>query len=66
MKHPEKLDIIDEQENIIDQISRDEVHTKGLLHREVHVWLYTLDNKIIFQIEKIIRQFIKSVFKKIK
>jgi isopentenyldiphosphate isomerase len=49
MKHPEKLDIIDEQENIIDQTARDEVHIKGLLHREVHVWLYTPDNKIIFQ-----------------
>lgn len=49
MNHPEKLDVIDEQENIIDQVPRDEVHTKGLLHREVHVWLYTPDGKIIFQ-----------------
>ena len=48
-KHIEKLDIIDEQENIIDQVSRNEVHTKGLLHREVHVWLHTPDNRIIFQ-----------------
>ena len=48
-KYIEKLDIIDENENIIDQVSRDEVHIKGLLHREIHVWLHTSDNKIIFQ-----------------
>lgn len=49
MNYTEKLDVIDEQENIIDQISRNEVHGKGLLHREVHVWLHTPDDKIIFQ-----------------
>lgn len=44
-----KLDLIDENENIIGQASRSEIHEKGLLHREVHVWLYTNDGKIIFQ-----------------
>ena len=26
-----------------------EIHSKGLLHKEIHVWLYTPDGKLIFQ-----------------
>ena len=48
-KHTAKLEVIHENENIIPQVSRDEIHDKGLLHREVHVWLYTPEGKIIFQ-----------------
>ncbi len=43
------LEIIDEQENIIGLAPRSEIHTKGLLHREIHVWIITSDNKIVFQ-----------------
>ncbi len=28
---------------------RSEIHAKGLLHREIHVWIITSDNKIVFQ-----------------
>ncbi len=48
-KKIEMLDIVDENENIIGEAPRYEVHTNGLLHREIHVWLYTPKGKIIFQ-----------------
>ncbi|MGI6611972.1 MAG: NUDIX hydrolase [Candidatus Nanosyncoccaceae bacterium] len=43
------LNIVDEQGNIIDEETREKIHTDGLLHREVHVWLYTPRGEIIFQ-----------------
>ncbi len=45
----DKLNIIDEQGNIIGEDTRENIHSKGLLHREIHVWFYTPDHKIIFQ-----------------
>lgn len=45
----EKLNILDEQGNIIGQEYRDVIHQKGLLHGEVHVWCVTPDNELIFQ-----------------
>ena len=44
-----KLNIIDEQENIIGEETRENIHNQGLLHREVHVWFYTPKGEIIFQ-----------------
>lgn len=49
MTDGQQLNIIDKQGKIIGTASRDEIHDKGLLHREVHVWFYTQDGKIIFQ-----------------
>ncbi len=43
------LDVVDEDGTIIDTASRKEVHEKGLLHREVHIWLVTDAGEIIFQ-----------------
>lgn len=43
------LDIINEQGEIIGQAPRDQIHREGLLHREINVWFYTPDGKIIFQ-----------------
>lgn len=45
----EKLNILDEQGNIIGQEYRDVIHQKGLLHGEVHVWCMTPENELIFQ-----------------
>jgi isopentenyl-diphosphate Delta-isomerase len=45
----EKLNILDEQGNIIGEEYRDVIHQKGLLHGEVHVWCLTPDNELIFQ-----------------
>ncbi len=44
------LDIVDKNGKIIGQAPRLEVHQKGLLHREVHVWLYTPQGELIWQV----------------
>lgn len=44
------LGIIDENENIIGQDTRENIHKNGLLHREIHVWYYTPKGEIIFQL----------------
>jgi len=36
----EKLNIVDESDNIIGEDTRGHIHQKGLLHREIHVWIY--------------------------
>ena len=43
------LNILDEKGQVIGQASREEVHQKGLLHAEVHVWFYTPKQALIFQ-----------------
>ena len=43
------LDIVDDNDVIIGQDTRENVHKKGLLHREIHLWFITPDRKIIFQ-----------------
>lgn len=43
------LDIVDDNDNVIGQALRSEIHAKGLLHREIHVWFITPDKKVIFQ-----------------
>ncbi len=45
----EFLDIVNEDDVVIDQKPRSEIHGLGLLHREIHVWFVTPDGKIIFQ-----------------
>lgn len=44
-----KLNIVDESGNIIGEETRENIHKQGLLHREIHVWFYTLKGEIIFQ-----------------
>lgn len=44
-----KLNIVDENGNIIGEETRKNIHKQGLLHREVHVWFYTPKGEIIFQ-----------------
>ncbi|MFZ2587560.1 MAG: NUDIX domain-containing protein [Alphaproteobacteria bacterium] len=43
------LDIVNDNDEIIGQRLRSEIHRDGLLHREVHVWVLTPENEIIFQ-----------------
>lgn len=45
----DKLDIINEQNIVIETRERTEVHQKGLLHREIHVWFLDKDGNIFFQ-----------------
>lgn len=43
------LEIVNNQGTVIGEELRTIIHQKGLLHREVHIWLYTSRNGIIFQ-----------------
>lgn len=43
------LSVVDENDNVIGQATRKEIHEKGLLHREIHVWFITPNGEIIFQ-----------------
>jgi len=45
----ELLNIVDDNDNIIGEADRVEIHAQGLLHREVTVSFITSDKKIIFQ-----------------
>ncbi|MFA6136105.1 MAG: NUDIX domain-containing protein [Candidatus Paceibacterota bacterium] len=49
MSSERKLNIVDEKGNIVGEETRDNIHKKGLLHREIHVWFYTSKGEIIFQ-----------------
>ena len=44
----EKLNVIDEQGNIIGEETREGIHREGLLHREIHVWLFNKKGEDIF------------------
>ena len=45
----EILDVINENDEVIGQAERDEVHSKGLLCRLIYVCFYTADGKVILQ-----------------
>jgi len=44
-----KLNVVDENGTILGEEQREIIHAKGLLHREVHVWLYTPLGEVVFQ-----------------
>jgi len=45
-----RLNIVDERGNVIGEETRQKIHRDGLLHRIIHVWFYTPDKRIIFQV----------------
>ena len=45
----EKLNIVNDNDEIIGEEYREVIHRKGLFHREVHVYFVTPKNEIIFQ-----------------
>lgn len=45
----EIIDVVDSHGRAIGQVPRDKAHREGLLHREVHVWLYTPRGELIWQ-----------------
>ncbi|MEW5907916.1 MAG: NUDIX domain-containing protein [Patescibacteria group bacterium] len=49
MTDSRRLNIVDEQDKIIGEETRENIHNQGLLHREIHVWFYTPRGEIIFQ-----------------
>lgn len=44
-----KLNIVDEDGNVLSEETREDIHANGLLHREIYVWFYTPDGEVIFQ-----------------
>lgn len=49
----ELIDIIDENENILFKTTKDKAHTDGLLHKEVHVWVYKkIEKEVLVQVRK--------------
>jgi len=43
------LEIVDDSDTVIGVRSREEIHSLGLRHREIHVWLVTPNKEIVFQ-----------------
>ncbi|MFA5155441.1 MAG: NUDIX domain-containing protein [Patescibacteria group bacterium] len=43
------LNIVDEQDRVIGQETREDIHRHGLLHREIHVYFLTPGGGMIFQ-----------------
>ncbi|MFA5184132.1 MAG: NUDIX domain-containing protein [Patescibacteria group bacterium] len=43
------LNIVDENDQVIGQESREEIHRRGLVHREIHVYFLTPNGEMIFQ-----------------
>jgi isopentenyldiphosphate isomerase len=48
-KQSQILEIVDENDNVVGVENRAEIHEKGLLHREIHIWFITPQEEIIFQ-----------------
>ncbi len=48
-ENKDMLDVVDENEIVIGSKSRNDVHRLGLLHREIHVFLFDKDHNIYFQ-----------------
>lgn len=44
-----ELNIVDENDNIIGKDTRENIHKNGLLHREIHVWIFNSKGEILFQ-----------------
>ena len=44
-----KLNIVNEKGEVAGEESRYEIHERGLLHAEIHVWFYTPKGELIFQ-----------------
>ena len=47
--HGERFDVVDEQNRVIGQASRHEVHTRKLLHRAVHIFVFNRAGELFLQ-----------------
>lgn len=55
------LNIVDDNDEIIGQALRSEIHANGLLHREIHVWFITPDKQVIFQKRSMLKETIPGM-----
>lgn len=49
MPSEEIFDVTDEQDNVIGQAPRSEVHARGLLHRAVHIFVFNRAGQLLLQ-----------------
>ncbi len=49
MTNVEYFDVVDEKDNVIGKATRDECHTKGLVHRAIHVIILNSKGEILLQ-----------------
>ncbi len=47
--YKELLEVVNDQGEVVNQATREEIHKKGLLHREVRIWVYNANGEILFQ-----------------
>ena len=45
----EKFDLVDPNDRVIGSAPRSEIHSRGLLHRAVHLWLFHPDGRLLLQ-----------------
>lgn len=50
------LDVVDENDKVVDSVTRGNAHYTGQLHREVHVWMFDNSGNVIFQIRGLNRE----------
>ncbi len=43
------LDVVNENDQVVDSKSRADIHRLGLLHREIHVWMFDKNYNVFFQ-----------------
>ncbi len=49
MSPEEIFDVVDENDNVIGQAPRSQVHARGLLHRAVHVFVFDTQGRLLLQ-----------------
>lgn len=50
MPADEVFDVCDEQDRVIGQATRAEVHARGMLHRAVHIWVFRSDGQLLIHL----------------
>lgn len=49
MSSQELLDIVNENDEVIGQATRGEIHAQGLLHRIIDIWFYNKNGEVLMQ-----------------
>ncbi|MFA5926041.1 MAG: NUDIX domain-containing protein [Parcubacteria group bacterium] len=58
----QRLSIVNENDEVVGEETRENIHKKGLLHREVHVWVYNNKEELLFQERSMIKDTYPGLF----
>ncbi len=58
----EQFDVVDEHDNVVDVMSRSEVHRRGLRHRAVHIFLFRSSGKMLIHLRHADKEEFPSVW----